>query len=290
MRPHSRVRSGFAVACCSPCWRGSAWCWPRWCSRSTSSSPTASTATQTASCGPGASAEVSSLHVTDGRIVLAEAPDAGNPDAQMWVFQGGRALERPRPSPNDQAAAALAARAPATADVAVTDTRLYALPVAQAGRRVGAVVAGYLARSLPADAANRADRLADLRARRAGGGRAIGPVADRPGAATRREHDPTGRRLERARPRPPLRARACRETNSRSSRAPSTGCSSGSRRACATNSAYRPRSRTSCARRSRASSPRRSTRSVTATRPTSPQRRSSTSSTAPGSSAARSTL
>ena len=62
-----------------------------------------------------ASAEVSSLHVTGGRIVLAEAPDDGNPDAQVWVFQGGRALEQPRPSPNDPAAAALAARAPATA-------------------------------------------------------------------------------------------------------------------------------------------------------------------------------
>jgi signal transduction histidine kinase len=89
-----------------------------------------------------ASAEVSSLHVTGGRIVLAEAPDEGNPDAQVWVFQGGRALEQPRPSPNDPTAAALAARAPATANLAMTDARLYALPVAQSGRRVGAVVAG----------------------------------------------------------------------------------------------------------------------------------------------------
>jgi signal transduction histidine kinase len=89
-----------------------------------------------------ASAEVSSLQVTGGRIALPEAPDEGNPEAQVWVFQGGRALEQPRPSPNDPAATALAARAPATADVALTDARLYALLVAQAGRRVGAVVAG----------------------------------------------------------------------------------------------------------------------------------------------------
>ncbi|HEY2657579.1 MAG TPA: hypothetical protein VGI55_17480, partial [Solirubrobacteraceae bacterium] len=89
-----------------------------------------------------ASAEVSSLHVTGGRILLEDAPDAGNPDAQVWVFQGERMLEQPRSSPNDPTAAALAARAPGTADVAVTGTRLFALPVAQADRRIGAVVAG----------------------------------------------------------------------------------------------------------------------------------------------------
>jgi signal transduction histidine kinase len=89
-----------------------------------------------------ASAEVSSLHVTGGRILLADAPDAGNPDAQVWVFQGERVLEQPRSSPNDPAATALASRAPGTADVAVTGTRLFALPVAQADRRIGAVVAG----------------------------------------------------------------------------------------------------------------------------------------------------
>ena len=43
-----------------------------------------------------ASAELSSLHVANGRIVLAEAPDDRTPDAQVWVFQGGRPLEQPR--------------------------------------------------------------------------------------------------------------------------------------------------------------------------------------------------
>lgn len=89
-----------------------------------------------------ASAEVSALRVVDGRIVLGEAPDERSPDAQVWVFAGGRALEQPRSPANDAAAAALAARAPAVADVSATDTRLYALPVVQAGRRAGAVVAG----------------------------------------------------------------------------------------------------------------------------------------------------
>jgi signal transduction histidine kinase len=89
-----------------------------------------------------ASAEVSSLRIAGGRIVLAEAPDDRNPDVQMWVFQGRRALEQPRSPANDSAAGALVARAPASRHVPATDTRLYALPVVQAGRRLGTVVAG----------------------------------------------------------------------------------------------------------------------------------------------------
>jgi signal transduction histidine kinase len=89
-----------------------------------------------------ASAELSSLQVVNGRIVLPEAPDDRTPDAQVWVFQGSTPLEQPRSAANEVAAAALASRALATADIAMSDTRLYALPVAQAGRRVGAVVAG----------------------------------------------------------------------------------------------------------------------------------------------------
>jgi signal transduction histidine kinase len=89
-----------------------------------------------------ASAEVSSLRIVGDRILLPEAPDDTNPDVQVWVFDGSRALERPRQSANDPAAAALAARAPGSTDVSTTDTRLYALPVAKAGHRMGAVVAG----------------------------------------------------------------------------------------------------------------------------------------------------
>jgi len=89
-----------------------------------------------------ASAEVASLHVVAGHIQLTEAPDAGIPDSQVWVFQGRRALEQPRSPGNDAAAFGLAARAPATMDVAATDTRLSAVPVAEARRQVGAVVVG----------------------------------------------------------------------------------------------------------------------------------------------------
>ncbi len=90
-----------------------------------------------------ASAEVTALRVTHGRIVLPEAPDDRNPDILIWVFQGDAAIELPRTAAlNDQAAATLAPRAPASRDVPATGTRLYSLPVVQSGRRVGAVVAG----------------------------------------------------------------------------------------------------------------------------------------------------
>jgi signal transduction histidine kinase len=89
-----------------------------------------------------ASAEVAAVSVNRGRVVLPDAADERNPDAQVWVFQDQRAIEAPRAAaPTDHAAAALALQAPATRDVPATDTRLFALPLAQSGRRVGAVVA-----------------------------------------------------------------------------------------------------------------------------------------------------
>ena len=89
-----------------------------------------------------AAAQVSALTITGGRIRLPEASDARTPDLEAWVFQNGLVLERPRtPSANDAAAAQLARAAPRFADVAGTETRLYAASVGQ-GRRVGAVVVG----------------------------------------------------------------------------------------------------------------------------------------------------
>jgi signal transduction histidine kinase len=91
-----------------------------------------------------AAAALSSLTVGRGQIRVPDAPDERSPDAQLWVFQGGAPLERPRATTaaNDRAAAALAARAPAGSELGATRTRLYALPVVQSGRRLGAVVAG----------------------------------------------------------------------------------------------------------------------------------------------------
>lgn len=95
-----------------------------------------------------ASAELAALTVSHGRILLPEAPDQQSPDSLIWVFQGGVALERPQRSALADASAvslarrALARRAPASEDLPALDSRLYALPVTAAGRRVGAVVAG----------------------------------------------------------------------------------------------------------------------------------------------------
>jgi signal transduction histidine kinase len=88
-----------------------------------------------------ASAELTALTVRGNRILLREAPDDRNPDTLVWVFQRGLAIERPRAAAADnRAARLLALRAPAVRDR--TGTRLYALPVTQGDRRLGAVVAG----------------------------------------------------------------------------------------------------------------------------------------------------
>lgn len=85
-------------------------------------------------------AELAALRVVHGQVELADAPDEAGPELPVWVFEGPRALERPIAGAAKQtAAASLAAVAPATRDV--NDTRLQAVPVIAAGRRIGAVVA-----------------------------------------------------------------------------------------------------------------------------------------------------
>jgi signal transduction histidine kinase len=90
-----------------------------------------------------ASGELSALRVVTGRIVLSEAPDDNALDSQIWVFEGRRALERPRSSPAvEQAAAALSSGPRRFQNVQATRTRLYAVPVVRDGKRIGTVVAG----------------------------------------------------------------------------------------------------------------------------------------------------
>ena len=92
--------------------------------------------------GARAAAELASLRVVRGRILLPEAPDQGSPDTSIWVFQGRRAIEAPQaPTATAPVVASAAAGAPATRDLTHPPLRLRALPVAQDGRRVGAVVA-----------------------------------------------------------------------------------------------------------------------------------------------------
>lgn len=89
-----------------------------------------------------AAAALAALRVSQGLINLPETPDQGSPDTGIWVFQGRRPIEVPQsPAATEPAVAQLAASAPATRDLPDPELRLRALPVAQHGRRVGAVVA-----------------------------------------------------------------------------------------------------------------------------------------------------
>jgi len=89
-----------------------------------------------------ASGELGVVAVRHGRVTVVETPDDLAPDSTIWVFSHGRAVEAPSTSTRiTLAARRLAARAPAFADVAGANTRLYATPVAASGRKYGAVVA-----------------------------------------------------------------------------------------------------------------------------------------------------
>ena len=89
-----------------------------------------------------ASAELAALSVTGHGITLGETADANALDSRVWVFAGSRALERPAAPPADQLqASALAGGPRRLQDARTTDTRMYALPIARRGRRLGTVVA-----------------------------------------------------------------------------------------------------------------------------------------------------
>jgi signal transduction histidine kinase len=87
------------------------------------------------------------LRADHGRLTLLEAPEGAGPDANVWIFTNGKALERPRGGSRVNAAAARLDGGPRRfVDVPGSETRLYAAPVVVAGRRVGTiVVAGSLA-------------------------------------------------------------------------------------------------------------------------------------------------
>jgi signal transduction histidine kinase len=82
------------------------------------------------------------LGTVDGRLSVIEAPDQGAIDAQTWIFAGERTLEQPAGVDlrNQQAARGLARIGPGFRTVDATDTRLEAVPVRQAARRLGTVV------------------------------------------------------------------------------------------------------------------------------------------------------
>lgn len=82
------------------------------------------------------------LGTVNGRLSVAEAPDAGAVDTQTWIFAGARALEQPaRLDARDQVAVRALARARlGFTTVDATDTRLLATPVRSGFRQLGTVV------------------------------------------------------------------------------------------------------------------------------------------------------
>jgi two-component system OmpR family sensor kinase len=92
----------------------------------------------------GAEAQLTTLSVVDGRLEVAEAPDDAALDAQVWILAGSRELERPQRAPAavERAVRQLARGPRRTLDLPGPPTRLLAVPVQRAGRRLGTVVVG----------------------------------------------------------------------------------------------------------------------------------------------------
>jgi two-component system OmpR family sensor kinase len=100
-------------------------------------------ASATAAARARAEAEVGALHVRNGRIIPAEAPDAGVVGSQVWIL-GARGQTLEAPPGNEQlrlAAAQLAQRNARTVELGSLGARLYAVPVITSRQRVGTVVA-----------------------------------------------------------------------------------------------------------------------------------------------------
>jgi two-component system, OmpR family, sensor kinase len=90
-----------------------------------------------------ATAQLGFLETRNGRLVVREAPDDASADAYVWVFSGGRTIERPRTGRAvDAVARSLVGGRARFADVPPADIRLYATPAVVNRRHVGTVVAG----------------------------------------------------------------------------------------------------------------------------------------------------
>lgn len=88
-----------------------------------------------------AEAELSTVRVSDGKLLAPEEPDAGTIQGQVWVFEGKRVLEAPRVTVEvDRAARALTVGPQRTLDLR-EKARLYAIPIIEKGVRYGTVVA-----------------------------------------------------------------------------------------------------------------------------------------------------
>ena len=87
--------------------------------------------------------ERAQIQVVAGHVRIAETINDTIGDSSVWVFDGTRAIERPRSRPETFAAArALAQEGRRFHTVARTDERLFGYPIVSHGRRVGTIVAG----------------------------------------------------------------------------------------------------------------------------------------------------
>ena len=178
---------------------------------STCCSPGASTTTRATCSAPGGGSRSSALRVADRtRSALGALPDDRSADANVWVFANGRVLEQPAAVARDRARRASLAGGPAASSTSRRATRgCTQRPCSIGGRRIGTVVVAGVR-------SHRTSRRARSRCsgRSIFGGMLVLLVVGlaarwllaslaSPGAP----HDAAGRRLERARRRPALRAR-----------------------------------------------------------------------------------
>ena len=92
-----------------------------------------------------AEAELSSLQIVGGRVVVPKSRDEGTRvGSPSWVFEGQTNLESPRVPASWSAAAAKLAGGPEHTIRVNESVRLYSIPVVDGGNRVGTVVAGVL--------------------------------------------------------------------------------------------------------------------------------------------------
>ena len=87
--------------------------------------------------------ELASLEVVDGKLVVRTGLERQEGvSGPVWVFQDAKAIEQPRAPAKLRAAAAALAGGPERTTRVDESIRLYALPVRNAGVRVGTVVVG----------------------------------------------------------------------------------------------------------------------------------------------------
>jgi signal transduction histidine kinase len=90
-----------------------------------------------------AAAAATTVDTEGGHVKVRESASDGAIDAQVWIYEGSRAVLRAAGPPAVQSTAAALAGGPRRfADVSGRDARLYALPLLSEGRRIGTVVVG----------------------------------------------------------------------------------------------------------------------------------------------------